>query len=171
VSAAIECPHCHALVLTLPGEICPACTRAVREESATGALRRVTLREIDDVFLPSICIQCGQLTHDVDRFSASRPGTQSPWLRAFLIVALPLLSGLLTVLLPIGFILGYKPRRGPSERPFELQIPRCAFCASRGHLREEFLNFQRGEASFLAHRAFADALKKKLNPRGAQKRD
>lgn len=146
-----ECPHCHATVLLMSDQRCPACQKfANNPQGATPHLTRITVEE--GTVLPPICIACGVKTERREQLDSERSvGGEDGAVKALFF-----LFGVFNWELWLKML---SPSFQGEQQSLAVEFGRCEACASAGPIHPVRVDFERHTMVLLVHRQIARTLK------------
>lgn len=143
---ALECPHCHLVVLVREGGNCPSCGKDPADPlGATPSLTRLTFHL--GLATPALCCTCGCATASREEVVASRT-VGGEGLVARLLFPLAVLFQL-TSMRHAGSVYGRAQR-------VAFAAPRCPDCQASGRLVPEHVDWEERTLDLLVCRAFAE---------------
>lgn len=144
-----ECPHCHATVLMMSDQRCPACQKSAKDpKGATPHLTRIVVGAGWE--LPRLCLTCGVSSERRERLDSERTLGGEGTAVKFLYFLTSLVNPL--NLLKLALLQGERQVVG-------LTFSRCERCAQDGPVRPVRADFERGAIVLLVHRRLAEAMK------------
>lgn len=144
-----ECLHCHATVLMMSDQQCPACQKFASDpKGATPQLTRIVVGA--GWVLPSVCIRCGLPSLRRESLtSEEEAGDDAMPLKVLLFIV-----GWLNPInwLKLALLQG-------EQRALGVELSQCESCANEGPIRPVRADFQRGAMVLLVHRRLAAAIR------------
>lgn len=142
----IECPHCHARVLPLANNICPACRKDISNTRGVD-LNLVSLVVDQLASLPHYCYSCNSPTERTVKITEKvEIGGDSPFAK-FLLLVLAIVTLRLSLL---------DSKTEGKKSSVTVLIPQCERCAQSGKPKPEYTDFERQSMTFIVHKGFRD---------------
>jgi hypothetical protein len=140
----VECPHCHARVLPMANNNCPACKKIISDSQGVD-LNKVAIIVRESEKLPPYCYSCNSYT---DRYVRIEGEEEPLWSK---------------IILAIGAFLFLRPswlrRSGQiAENTVNVFIflPQCEQCAEIGKPKPIHVDFENQQMTFLGSIQFRD---------------
>lgn len=142
----LECPHCFTRVAISNSSNCPACGHDVHKPGDRSSnLTKMQIRE--DLILPAYCHLCDTPT---DRKVRIRRKSGNGFRSSLLV---EMCKYFVFIVFPKGYV--YSESEHAVQR-MKILIPACAACGSRKKVEPTYVDFPRGEFTFIVHRNFRD---------------